>query len=164
MIHGTLLGVVQVTTEKLPDNVCPVCGYDNLTHPPKDYMICPCCGTEFGYDDFTATHEELRQEWMSNGCQWFSSRVLAPTGWDPVAQLRTLELRILPQDAGTYRYCIAVNTEANENFSVTQLEIPVMEDWRAKNFWDARPASASEITSQTTGIEITWEKLKLAYA
>jgi len=30
---------------------CPVCFFDELPYPPRDYHICPCCGTEFGNDD-----------------------------------------------------------------------------------------------------------------
>jgi hypothetical protein len=51
---------------------CPVCGYDKLNEPPYDealatFAICPCCGTEFGYDDSTMKHSALRQQWIDNG-------------------------------------------------------------------------------------------------
>ena len=29
-------------------NLCPVCGYRGLEAPPANFLICPCCGTEFG--------------------------------------------------------------------------------------------------------------------
>jgi hypothetical protein len=41
---------------------CHVCGYSMLDEPPYDkygcatYTICPCCGTEFGYDDSLTEH------------------------------------------------------------------------------------------------------------
>ena len=51
-------------------STCPVCGYQHLSQPPYDghgcasFDICPCCGTEFGYDDSSATHEVLRRRWI----------------------------------------------------------------------------------------------------
>jgi hypothetical protein len=54
---------------------CPVCNYDKLIEPPDHtWEICPKCGTEFGYDDCVATHEELREEWLAKGGTWFSKR------------------------------------------------------------------------------------------
>jgi hypothetical protein len=69
---------------------CPVCGYDKLTRAPRDYMICPCCGTEFGYDDFAMSHEELRQEWLRAGAPWFSDSTPRPPHWSAVEQLRNI--------------------------------------------------------------------------
>jgi hypothetical protein len=66
---------------------CPVCGYDKLLRPPKDYTICKSCGTEFGYDDFATSHPELRRLWIANGMQWHSRRVQPPEGWNPILQL-----------------------------------------------------------------------------
>ena len=33
--------------------ICPVCGWNDLEQDPsmKTHEICPCCGTQFGYDD-----------------------------------------------------------------------------------------------------------------
>lgn len=67
--------------------LCPVCGYDQLSRPPKNYHICPCCGTEFGHDDLEASHETLRREWIGRGMGWFSCRALPSAGWSPMAQL-----------------------------------------------------------------------------
>ena len=44
-------------------NTCPVCGF-GMEAPPKDWHICPCCGTEFELDDAYHTHEQLRTEWI----------------------------------------------------------------------------------------------------
>lgn len=52
---------------------CPVCGYGGLTEPPSDFTICP---TEFGYDDATRSHEELREEWVRNGSRWAAENVM----------------------------------------------------------------------------------------
>jgi hypothetical protein len=64
---------------------CPVCGFDEMKYPAKDYHICPCCGTEFGNDDAEFTHAELRNLWIGNGGRWFFG--VAPDGWDPNLQL-----------------------------------------------------------------------------
>ncbi|HEY8544598.1 MAG TPA: hypothetical protein VIL36_06110, partial [Acidimicrobiales bacterium] len=80
----------------------PVCGYPGLDEPAwvddaPSYEICPCCGTEFGYQDVgheaearAARHRELRQEWIELGCPWWSNRE-PPPGWDPKAQLRNVD-------------------------------------------------------------------------
>ena len=39
---------------------CPVCFFDEMPDPPRDYNICPCCGTEFGNDDVEYSYAELR--------------------------------------------------------------------------------------------------------
>ena len=79
-------------------NTCPVCGYNQLRVPPQDHTICPCCGTEFGYDDFATSHLELMREWVSNGMVWFSDYTLAPHGWSPVKQLRNTTHSLSPDD------------------------------------------------------------------
>jgi len=45
-----------------------------------------CFGTEFGFDDFDFTHEQLRERWL-NGAPWFSQEHQPPRGWDPIRQL-----------------------------------------------------------------------------
>jgi hypothetical protein len=73
--------------------LCPVCAFAGLTEPHVDvtgsptYSICPCCGTQFGADDLEKPHEELRQEWVAAGAEWWSQNELAPPGWDAKAQL-----------------------------------------------------------------------------
>lgn len=74
------------------EHTCPVCGYDALEFPPRDYSICACCGTEFGYDDRILTHEDLRRDWFLGGYQWFDVDAPPPANWDPVAQLRAAGL------------------------------------------------------------------------
>jgi hypothetical protein len=80
---------------------CPVCGYSGLTRPPEDYYICPCCGTEFGYDDFAENSDdrarrwiELRQQWLSRDAGWFSSAIPPPDGWNPYTQLVRANLAV----------------------------------------------------------------------
>ena len=73
---------------------CPVCGYGGLTSAPKDDMICPCCGTQFGYDDFVKTHEQIRREWLSRGALWFSRKTLPPAAWSADKQLTQAGLAV----------------------------------------------------------------------
>lgn len=68
---------------------CPVCGYDNLAWPRYDGQICPSCGTEFGYDDFNKTVEQLRQAWIENGMNW-CDHSRRPKNWDAAKQLKKL--------------------------------------------------------------------------
>lgn len=60
---------------------CPVCGYEGLFEEPYDERgvgsdeICPCCGFQFGYDDFPDKKvgiENWRKKWIREGCKWFS--------------------------------------------------------------------------------------------
>lgn len=66
---------------------CPVCGFSNLRQPPEDNNICPCCGTEFGYDDFSKSHQELRLAWLAKGAPWFSRHTPPPQNWNSIQQL-----------------------------------------------------------------------------
>ena len=64
---------------------CPVCFYDQLAEPPENYSICVCCGTEFGNDDETHSHAELREAWIRSGSKWFFGQ--PPAGWNAAQQL-----------------------------------------------------------------------------
>ncbi|MDR0840584.1 MAG: hypothetical protein LBN26_04260 [Christensenellaceae bacterium] len=77
-------------------NRCPVCNYDGLSEPAYDgqgygsYEICPCCGFQFGYDDYPKPQEAIlrwRNEWRQNGYKWFSKVRTPPEGWEPELQL-----------------------------------------------------------------------------
>ena len=69
---------------------CPVCGYDQLNDPPVDYNICPSCGTEFGYHDFTKSWDQLRSEWVAKGSKWLSKHIPAPANWKPYRTFRVI--------------------------------------------------------------------------
>jgi hypothetical protein len=56
-----------------------------MPDPPEDYNICPCCGTEFGYDDESKSFAQLRHEWIVGGMRWFFRQ--PPPFWDPQLQL-----------------------------------------------------------------------------
>lgn len=73
----------------MANRLCPVCGYE-MRDPPTDYNICPCCGTEFGYDDAYLTHDDLRVEWLRAGAPWWSPVDPKPENWDPFRQLNNL--------------------------------------------------------------------------
>ena len=67
---------------------CPVCAFTDMTDPIEEGNICPCCGTEFGYDDdLGVTYTQLRNRWIEHGMQWFSTVTLPTLDWDPVRQL-----------------------------------------------------------------------------
>ena len=68
-------------------HLCPVCGYPELVLPPTNHMICPSCGTEFDYDDYEISHDELRQQWIAGGATWWSEATPPPPGWNPIIQL-----------------------------------------------------------------------------
>ncbi len=78
---------------------CPVCGYNKLTFKPYDekgyasFEICPCCGFEFGCDDFPDKEKafvEWRENWINGGCNWFS-RNSSPQDWSAKEQLESLK-------------------------------------------------------------------------
>ena len=77
--------------EEVVENKCPVCYFPDMDYPPYEGVICPSCGTQFGYDDFRLgcdTDEEawatLRQEWIDGGRQWWSIRRPTPDDWPPM--------------------------------------------------------------------------------
>lgn len=92
---------------------CPVCFYPNLEEPPQDFNICVCCGTEFGNDDLSESHEALRSKWVDSGHQWFLGD--PPARWSPVQQLIRCML------VGLLEPSVPVE---EPSFSVTSLPIP----------------------------------------
>ena len=79
---------------------CPVCGFPELDEQPytdeggASYEICECCGFQFGWtdDDQGISFEQWRAKWVADGMPWDTSgRTPAPQGWDPKAQLASLE-------------------------------------------------------------------------
>lgn len=83
----------------LGNHICPVCGYSGLDDPPYNERgvgsdeICPCCGFQFGYDDYPdgpLAFTKWRHNWINGGYRWFSKCILPPDGWDPKEQLRAV--------------------------------------------------------------------------
>jgi len=66
---------------------CTVCGFAGLEEPPAYFTICPCCGTEFGYQDFVRGHDDLLADWVGKGMQWQSTVTPRPYHWNPIEQL-----------------------------------------------------------------------------
>lgn len=78
---------------------CPVCNYGGLFEKPYDEdgigsdEICPCCGFQFGYDDFPEKGRQIsqwRENWRINGCKWFSKQRMPPENWNLKKQLQEL--------------------------------------------------------------------------
>lgn len=72
--------------------MCPVCGYKNLKKPPKNHVICPSCGTQFGYSDVgpeskAIRYAGLREYWIKNGKRWHSTVIQPPLYWNADQQL-----------------------------------------------------------------------------
>jgi len=69
-----------------------------MLDPPRDYNICPCCGTEFHYHDSARTYGNIRQEWVDAGLLWFSHVTPPPSIWNPHLQLVLADLDVqLPE-------------------------------------------------------------------
>lgn len=60
---------------------CRVCGYEPVDPPwgatghTPTYELCPCCGVEYGNEDYTqASTIEYRDRWLSDGGKWMDER------------------------------------------------------------------------------------------
>jgi len=71
------------------EKMCTVCGYE-MEEGPRDYNICPSCGTEFGIHDVNSSIENLRKVWLASGPKWHSAVVPQPQNWDPQMALAGL--------------------------------------------------------------------------
>ncbi|HCC06737.1 MAG TPA: hypothetical protein DEP72_01030 [Clostridiales bacterium] len=77
--------------------ICKICGYNKLETPQyteesnPNFVICPCCGFESGYDDLDQgfTIEEYRKKWFREGCDWLNKEK-KPKEWDIEKQLRNI--------------------------------------------------------------------------
>lgn len=75
---------------------CKVCGY-KLNYLPwgEDgetpcFDICPCCGVEFGNEDYTEESlKEYRAKWISEGAHWFDPN-LQPQNWSLQEQISNI--------------------------------------------------------------------------
>ena len=75
---------------------CRVCGYDNFDYPwGKDgksptYLICPCCGCQFGVNDITPQDiKKIREYWMKNEYKW-NNLLNKPVDWSLENQLENI--------------------------------------------------------------------------
>jgi hypothetical protein len=67
---------------------CRVCGLFNSDPPwgedgkTPTFIICDCCGVEFGYEDSTIeSTNRFRDKWMNSGCCWFN-KSKKPKDWN----------------------------------------------------------------------------------
>ena len=85
-------GLLQSEVLKMvAERLCTVCGYE-MEEGPRDYNICPSCGTEFGIHDVNSSIENLQDLWSKSGPRWHSSVVAQPANWDPLKQFIDLHL------------------------------------------------------------------------
>ena len=80
----------------MKDYHCSVCGYlmdelpwgaNNLT---PSYEICPCCGMEFGFEDYRLDLvRTYRQKCIDQGAVWFDKKD-RPSNWDLMKQLKNI--------------------------------------------------------------------------
>jgi len=75
------------------ERLCPVCGYE-MDDSPRDFNICPSCGTEFGLHDVNSSIENLREAWLEGGARWHSCVIAAPDDWNPYVQLGQILLNV----------------------------------------------------------------------
>ncbi len=75
---------------------CRVCGL-RQDEPPwgedgksPTFIICDCCGVEFGYEDTTVrAAKAFRREWLKRGAPW-ATPLSRPKDWDLRAQLKNI--------------------------------------------------------------------------
>ncbi len=77
---------------------CPVCGYDQLEGPPRDWNVCPSCGTEFGYSDRGRSYDTLRAHWIEGGAKWSMPWRPVPPKWNPTSQLCNIGYHATDED------------------------------------------------------------------
>ena len=76
---------------------CKVCGYELGFAPwgennnSPSFEICPCCGAEFGYDDYTTESiKTYRSNWIKSGAKWFDPNMM-PNNWCLQQQLHNIK-------------------------------------------------------------------------
>ena len=77
----------------MSDKYCRVCGFKLRFSPwgednnSPTYEICPCCGAEFGCDDYTPKSiKAYREKWIKSGAKWFNPDK-KPDNWNLEKQL-----------------------------------------------------------------------------
>lgn len=94
---------------------CPVCAFTGLEEPPSHFTICPCCGTEFGYQDFIRGHDDLRAEWIASGPKWHSNVIPAPANWNGLEQLKRaglLDYEVVAGDIPTHLAVVEIGSSS----------------------------------------------------
>ncbi|ENU31605.1 hypothetical protein F991_00372 [Acinetobacter sp. CIP-A165] len=77
---------------------CRVCGFIQCEEPwgedgsTPNFMICACCGTEFGYEDCTKESVKVqRDKWLDAGGRWWELKN-KPNNWDMNEQLKNIPI------------------------------------------------------------------------
>lgn len=96
------------------ENLCPVCGYE-MEAPPRDYRICPSCGTEFGVHDVNATIAELREAWMRTGPKWWSTVDACPPKWNPIEQMANAGI-VVKRERATEETAVSTSSATSTNW------------------------------------------------
>lgn len=80
---------------------CRVCGLYIESAPwgedgeTPTYEICPCCGVEFGNEDYTLQSvRNYRTKWLENSAKWFEPRQ-KPNYWDLEEQMKKVPMGFL---------------------------------------------------------------------
>ena len=75
---------------------CRICGLYNETPPwglsgeIPNYEYCPCCGVEFGNQDYTLESiRRYRSGWLKKGALWDEPKE-KPEGWDLNQQMENI--------------------------------------------------------------------------
>lgn len=59
------------------------------------YEICPCCGVEFGNEDYTLESiRRYREKWINGDCKWFLPKE-KPLAWDFKKQFQNVSKKYL---------------------------------------------------------------------
>lgn len=95
----TKVGIKRIKTNDLL--ICRVCGYINQDEIwgtdglSPTYVICPCCGVEFGNEDYTLDSiRKYRKHWIEEGAKWFEEG-LKPENWDISKQLKNIQIQFI---------------------------------------------------------------------
>jgi hypothetical protein len=82
----------------IKEHHCRVCGLYNEDPPWGDdgnspnYEFCPCCGIEFGNQDYTIESAKAnRSKWINKGAIWDSPKE-KPDDWNLEEQLKQIPL------------------------------------------------------------------------
>lgn len=80
------------------NNFCSICGYPLGNYNPwggdgktPTYDICPCCGVEWGNEDYTLeSRTEYRNKWLADGAKWCEPQK-KPVNWNLEEQLKDID-------------------------------------------------------------------------
>ena len=80
----------------MSEHNCRICGlYIEDVPWGKDgncptYDFCPCCGVEFGHEDYTnESIKRYREKWIGEGANWVNPKE-KPDGWDKEEQFKNI--------------------------------------------------------------------------